>query len=98
MSSLQDMSNFLFISMTGPKMAQHIQVVSMLLHEAKPALGYSAFIWTQLLEVIIWQLQYAETICWGSGVYGWGLGSGLLAYGQGLVVQCLALGFSLQFN
>jgi len=28
MSSLQDMSNFLFISMTGSKMAQHIQVVS----------------------------------------------------------------------
>ena len=39
MSSLQDMSNFLFISMTGPKMAQHIQIVSILLHEAKPVLG-----------------------------------------------------------
>jgi len=26
MSSLQDMSNFLFISMTGPKVAQRIQV------------------------------------------------------------------------
>jgi len=26
--SLQDMSNFLFISMTGPKVAQRIQVVS----------------------------------------------------------------------
>ena len=39
MSSLQDMSNFLLISMTGPKMAQCIHVVSILLHEAKPGLG-----------------------------------------------------------
>jgi len=39
MSSLQDMSNFLFISMTGPKVAQCIHVVSTLLHEAKPVLG-----------------------------------------------------------
>jgi len=39
MSSLQDMSNFLFMSMTGPKVAQCIQVVSILLHEAKPMLG-----------------------------------------------------------
>jgi len=31
MSSLQDMSNFLFTSMTGPKVAQRIQVASMLL-------------------------------------------------------------------
>jgi len=39
MSSLQDMSNFLFMSMTGPKLAQRIQEVSILLHEAKPVLG-----------------------------------------------------------
>jgi len=39
MSSLQDMPDFLFISMTGPKVIQHIQVVSMLFHEAKPVLG-----------------------------------------------------------
>jgi len=39
MSSLQDMSNFLFISMTEPKVAQCIQVVSILLHEIKPVLG-----------------------------------------------------------
>jgi len=44
MSSLQDMSNdhfnFLFVSMTGPKVAQRIQVVSILLHhEAIPVLG-----------------------------------------------------------
>jgi len=30
---------FLFISMTAPKMAQRIQIVSILLHEAKPVLG-----------------------------------------------------------
>jgi len=39
MSSLQDMSTFVFISMTGPKMAQRIQAVSVLLHEAKSVLG-----------------------------------------------------------
>jgi len=36
---LCDMSNFLLKSMTGPKMAQCIHVVSILLHEAKPVLG-----------------------------------------------------------
>jgi len=39
MSNLQDMSNFLFMSMTGPKEAQRIQVMFILLHEAKPVLG-----------------------------------------------------------
>jgi len=39
MSILQDLSNFLFISMTGLKVAQHTQVVSILLHEAKRVLG-----------------------------------------------------------
>jgi len=39
MSSLQDMSNILFMSMTGPKAALRIQVVSILFHEAKPVLG-----------------------------------------------------------
>jgi len=35
------MSNFLFrpISVTGPKVAQRLQVVSVLLHEVKPVLG-----------------------------------------------------------
>jgi len=37
-SSLQGMSNFLFISMTGTKAARRIQVVPNLLHEAKPVL------------------------------------------------------------
>jgi len=39
MSSLQDMSNYLFMIITGPKVAQRIKVVSILLHEAKPVLG-----------------------------------------------------------
>jgi len=39
MSSLQDMLNFLFMSMTGSKVAQRIQVVPILLHEAKPVMG-----------------------------------------------------------
>jgi len=33
------LSNFLFISMSGPKVALHIQIVSILLHEATPVLG-----------------------------------------------------------
>jgi len=33
------MSNFLFMSMTGPKVAQRIQAVSILLNEAKAVLG-----------------------------------------------------------
>jgi len=39
MSSSQDVSKFLFVSMAGPKVAQRIQVVYILLHEAKPVLG-----------------------------------------------------------
>jgi len=39
MSILQGMSSFLFISMTEPKVAQCIQVVSILLHGVKPLLG-----------------------------------------------------------
>ena len=31
---------------------------------------YFAFIWTQLVEVVIWQAWYAETIGWDLGVYG----------------------------
>ena len=50
MSSLRDMSNFLFISMTGPKVAQRIQVVSILLHEAKAMLG----IFCLHLNTIVW--------------------------------------------
>ena len=29
-----------------------------------------AFIWTQLIEVVMWQVQYTETIGWGLRVYG----------------------------
>jgi len=39
MSSLQDMSSFQFVHMTGHKVAQRIQVVSTLLQDAKPVLG-----------------------------------------------------------
>jgi len=53
MPSLQDMSNFLFMSMTGFKVAQRIQVVSILLHEAKPTLGQFSFISIQLVEVVM---------------------------------------------
>jgi len=31
---------------------------------------YFAFIWTQLIEVVTWQVQYAETSGWGFRVYG----------------------------
>jgi len=31
---------------------------------------YFAFIWTQLVEVVIWQAWCAETIGWDLGVYG----------------------------
>jgi len=44
MSSLEGMSNFLFVSMTGPKVAQRIQVVSILLHEANLCWDCFAFI------------------------------------------------------
>jgi len=72
MSSLQGMSNFPFISMTGPKMVQGIQIVSILLHEAKPVLG----LFCLHLNTTGWSshvtstVQYAETICWGFRVYG----------------------------
>ena len=58
--------------MTGPKVAQRIQVVSILLHEANLFWDYFAFIWTQLVEVVMWQvgLQYAEKIGLGLWVYG----------------------------
>ena len=31
---------------------------------------YFAFIWTQLVKVVIWQAWYAETIGWDLEVYG----------------------------
>jgi len=53
MSRLQDMSNFLFISMTtGPKVAQRIQVV-LFCFKKQLCWDYFAFIRTQLVEVII---------------------------------------------
>ena len=59
---------------------------------------YFAFIWTQVIEVVMWQVQYTQTIGWGSRVYGYGLGSVLMVEveGQvlGLLVQCLELQFT----
>jgi len=54
MPSLQEMSYFLFISMTGFKVAQRIQVVSILLHEAKPTLCQFSLVSLQLVEVVMW--------------------------------------------
>jgi len=54
MSSLQDMSNFLFISMTkGPKVALRIQVVLFCFKKQNLCCYYFAFIRTQLVEMII---------------------------------------------
>jgi len=54
MSSLQDMSNFLFISMmTGSKVAQRIQIVLFCFKKQNLCWDYFAFIRTQLAEVII---------------------------------------------
>ena len=61
MSSLQDMSNFLFVSMmTGPKVAQRIRVVLFCFKKENLCWDYFAFIRTQLVDVIIWQVQYAD--------------------------------------
>jgi len=74
------MSTFLIISVTGPKVAQRIQVVSILLHEAKPVLGlfclHSTI--TGSSGHVTSRLQYAEAIGWGLRVCTQGLGSGLM--------------------
>ena len=95
-SSLQDLSNFLFISMTGLKVVQHTQVVSILLHEAKRVLG----LFCLHLNTIGWSGHVTSTIHrdnWLAFKSLW-LGFRIMAYGQGLVVQCLELGFSLPFT
>jgi len=43
--------------MTGPKVAQRIQVVSILLHGANLCWGYFAFNWTQFVEGVMWQIR-----------------------------------------
>jgi len=53
MPSLQEMSYFLFVSMTGFEVAQRIQVVSILLHEAKPTLCQFSLVSLQLVEVVM---------------------------------------------
>jgi len=91
-SNLQDLSNFLFKSMTGLKVAQHIQVVSILLHEAKRVLG----LFCLHLNTIGWSGHVTSTIHrdnWLEFKSLW-LGFRIMAYGQGLVVQCLELGLA----
>jgi len=68
MSSLQYMSNFLFVSMTGPKVIQRFQV-STLLHEAKSVLG----LFCLHLNTIAWSshmTRFTETVGWDLRVYG----------------------------
>jgi len=78
--------------------AQCIQVVSILLHEAKPVLG---LFWLHL-NTIGWSGHVTSTICrdnYWLGLMSFWFGFRIRAYGQvlGLVVQCLKLRFSLQF-
>jgi len=81
-SSLHEMSSFLFISMTGPKVAQRIQVVSILLHEAKPVLGLIFL----HLNTIGWSGHVTSTLHRGNwlGFKSLWLGFGIRAYGQAL--------------
>jgi len=82
--------------MTGPKMAQRIQVVSFLLHQPKPMLG----LFCLHLNTVGRSGHVRSTICRDNllGFKSLWLGIRIRAYSQGLVVQCLALGFSLQFT
>ena len=64
MSSLQDMPNFLFMSMTGSKVAQRIQAVSILLHGQNLCWDYFAFIWTQSVEVVMCKSVVLQKEVW----------------------------------
>ena len=93
MSSLQDMSNFPFISMTGPKMhSGSVYSAS----EPKPMLG----LFCLHLNTISRSGHVTSTIHRDNllGFKSLWLGFRIRAYSQGLVVQSLALGFSLQFT
>ena len=68
---------------TGPKVAQRIQVVLFCFKNQNLYWDYFAIVRTQLVEVIIWQVQYAETIGWVC------LGFRIRAY-------CLVLGLGVQ--
>jgi len=78
--------------------AQCIQVVSILLHEAKPVLG----LFCLHLNTIHWSGHVTSTICRDNwlGFKSLWLGYRISAYGQvwGCVVPCLELGFGLQFT
>ena len=87
------MSNFPFISKTGPKC---IQVVSILLHETKPIPG----LFCLHLNTIGRSGHLTSAIRRDNllGFKSLWLGFRIRAYSQGLVVQCSALEFSLQFT
>ena len=68
MSRLRDLSKFLFMSTTGPKVAQRIQVVSILLHYAKLCWDYFAFIWIQLVEVVMSKSVVRSQACCNVGL------------------------------
>jgi len=87
------MSNSPFVSMTGPK---RIQVVPILLHEPKPILG----LFCLHLNTVGRSGHVTSTIHRVNllGFKSLWLGFRIRDYSQGLVVQCLALGFSLQFT
>jgi len=76
-------------------MAQPIRVVSILLCESKPVRG----LFCLHLKTIGWSGHVTSTI-WGDNLLGfkslW-LEFRISAYGQDLVVQCLALGYSPKF-
>jgi len=79
MSSLQYMSNFVFISMTGPKVIQHIQV-STLLREAKSVLG----LFCLHLNTIAWSSHITRYTDNWLGFKSLWLGFWIRVYGQGL--------------
>jgi len=81
---LRDMSNFLFrpIRVTGPNVAQRLQILSVLLHEVKPVLG----LFCLYLNTVGWSGHVASTICRDNwlGLKSLWLGFTISACGQGL--------------
>ena len=70
MSSLQETicQTFCLQAWQGPKWYNAFKCL--LCFEAKSVLGLFCLLWTQLVEVVIWQAWYTETIGWDLGVYG----------------------------
>ena len=92
----EDMSNSLFTSMTGTKVIQRIQVSTLL--RGKSVLGLVCL----HLDTIGWSSHMTSMIRRDNwlGFRSLWLVSRIRVYGQvlGLGVQCLVLGFSLQFT